>query len=125
MKQGKLYLHLFYWSKEFVLAPCRIDVKKAYLLKTGDPVKLKVTGDRIRFSGLPTRAPDPLNTVIALEYEGEPESLESFRELPQNAGRGKARSRDSLGSDRPPPGLDPRGGIIHGEPREGQPGKEP
>lgn len=79
MKDGGLYLHMFYWAKEFALAPCKMDVKRAYILKTGEPVSFKSKGDRICFTGLPARPPDPLDTVIVLEYEGEAESLESFR----------------------------------------------
>ncbi len=79
MKDRRLYLHVFYWDREFALAPCRVNVKKAYILKTGAQVDFKTEKERIVFTNLPAKAPDPLDTVIVLEYEGEPESLESFR----------------------------------------------
>ncbi|RLE09818.1 alpha-L-fucosidase, partial [Candidatus Aerophobetes bacterium] len=79
LKENKLYLHVFYWNREFALAPYKINVKKAYFLKTGQNIDFKVRGERIIFTDLPETAPDPFDTVIVLEFEGKIESLEPFR----------------------------------------------
>jgi len=81
LKGSKLYLHVFYWDREFALAPYKINVKKAYFLNTGERVHFKVEGERIIFTDLPDTAPDSLDTVIVLEFEGKIEALEPFRPL--------------------------------------------
>jgi len=79
LKDSKLYIHVFYWNSEFALAPCKINIKKAYFLETGEEINYTVKGERIIFSGLPEKAPDPLDTVIVLEFEGDITALDPFR----------------------------------------------
>lgn len=81
LKDNKLFIHVFYWNNEFALAPCKIDIKKAYFLDSGAEVKYTVKGERIMFSELPDEAPDPLDTVIVLEVEGDITALDPFRPL--------------------------------------------
>ncbi|MCM8803685.1 MAG: alpha-L-fucosidase [Candidatus Omnitrophica bacterium] len=76
---NKLYLHIFYWFKEFAIGNLKIDIKNAYFLKEGIGVDFEVKYDRIVFKNLPEKPPDPIDTVIVLEYEGEIEKINSFR----------------------------------------------
>ncbi|MCS7181390.1 MAG: alpha-L-fucosidase, partial [bacterium] len=78
-KENKLYLHTFYWFKEFAMGNVKIDVKSVYFLNDGVNIDFKVEKDRILFKNLPEIPPDPIDTVIVLEYEGEIEKLESRR----------------------------------------------
>jgi alpha-L-fucosidase len=39
---------------------------------TGQPVKFEQEKFRVRFTGLPANAPDPIATAIAVECDGEP-----------------------------------------------------
>jgi len=79
LKDNKLYIHVFYWNEEFALAPCKINVKRAYFLKNKEEVKYTIKGERIIFSGLPEKAPDPIDTVIVLEFEGDITALDPFK----------------------------------------------
>jgi alpha-L-fucosidase len=78
-KGNKLYLHVFYWFKEFAIGNLRINVKNAYFLKEGINVDFKVEHDRIVFKNMPEKPPDPIDTVIVIEFEGEIEKIESRR----------------------------------------------
>lgn len=82
LKENKLYIHTFYWYKEFAIADCKIDVVNAYLLKDGTKVDFIKEDERIVFKNLPETPPDKLNTVIVLEYEGKIETIERMRPLP-------------------------------------------
>ena len=69
-KDKQLFLHVFDWPTEGKLTvpqPKEI-VKKAYLLADPDqaPLKFKVAAGQLTIDG-PATAPDPVNTVIALE----------------------------------------------------------
>ena len=78
-KENKLFLHVFYWYKEFALANYDIEVKDAYFLKNGEKVKFEKEKDRILFKNLPEEPPDSFNTVIVIEYEGEIKKFDEFR----------------------------------------------
>ncbi|MBN1420623.1 MAG: alpha-L-fucosidase [Planctomycetes bacterium] len=74
-KPGRLFLHVFAWPKgELAVPGLRNEVKKAYLLS--DPaIVLAVRRDPdigVRVA-VPETAPDPIDSVIVLEIEGEPE----------------------------------------------------
>jgi alpha-L-fucosidase len=42
------------------------------LYPAGQPVKFEQEQFRVRFTGLPATAPDPIATTIAVECDGEP-----------------------------------------------------
>ncbi len=72
-KPGKLYLHVFQWPKDGkLLAPgLNNPVTAAYLLADKEQ-KLKTTQcDAGTTVALPKEAPDPIDTVVVLEVEGE------------------------------------------------------
>src|SRR6266851_4106332 len=75
-KGSVLYLYVFDWPKSGVLrVPLKNKVTASYLL--ADPKKaipLTVEGERISLK-LPTVAPDPIASVIALRIEGEPAAV--------------------------------------------------
>ena len=71
-KGGTLYLHVFQWPKNGELkVPLSNPAKAATLLATGQKLALKRTERRLAI-GVPATAPDPADSVIALEVEGEP-----------------------------------------------------
>jgi len=80
-KGNKLYLHTFYWFEEFAIGNLKIDIKKAYFLKDGSNIVFKPFYDRVVLKNLPKRPPDHIDTVIVIEYEGEIEKINSFREF--------------------------------------------
>ena len=74
-KPGKLYLHVFDWPKDGRLVVPGLENKtgKAYLLADKDRKPLAVArAEKDVVVSLPATAPDPIDTVIALEIEGEP-----------------------------------------------------
>lgn len=81
MKNNKVYVHIFYWSEEFAISNTKINVKNAYILKDGSKVDFISEEDRVVFKNLPSSPPDPKDTVIVLEYEGEIENFDSFRPM--------------------------------------------
>jgi len=60
-------------------------VKSARLLATGAPVKSSRRSFRVRFTGLPGKAPDDPVTTLAIECDGEPKQDTDFV---RNDGRG-------------------------------------
>lgn len=80
-KGNTLYLHVFDWPSNRILSvPLENKVTRAYLL--ADPsVKLAVikaarSGEKERMAiGVPAKAPDPYDSVIALEIEGSPAAV--------------------------------------------------
>ncbi len=72
-KGNTLYVHVYFWPGDTVaLAGLRTGVKSARLLATGQPVKFEQDRFRVRFTGLPSEAPDHPVTTIAVECESEP-----------------------------------------------------
>jgi alpha-L-fucosidase len=68
-----LYMHVHYWPGEVVsLGGLKTQVKSARLLATGKEVKFEQETFRVRFMGLPAKAPDDPVTTIAIECDGEP-----------------------------------------------------
>ena len=75
VKGNKAYVHVFYWpGKEMCVAGIGNRVLRAYMLATGESLSFKQKEDRLFVYGLPRRPPDPIDTVIALELEGEPKA---------------------------------------------------
>ncbi len=77
-KPGKLYLHVFDWPKDGELGVplSRNDVRRAYLLaqkQRGDLLLGSDDGGNLVVT-VPRKAPDPIDTVIVLEMEAEPEA---------------------------------------------------
>lgn len=74
-KPGRLFLHVFDWPQNgrLVVPGLLSEVNKAYLLADAERRLLEVTrrGESVELA-LPPEAPDPVDTVIVLEIEGEP-----------------------------------------------------
>ncbi len=75
-KGGKLYLHVFDWPKDGSLrVPLTAAAKGAWLLSAPD-AKLKVTREPERLViAVPAAAPDPVDSVVVLDLDGEPVAL--------------------------------------------------
>jgi alpha-L-fucosidase len=66
-------MHVYFWPGDTVaLSGLKTGVKSVRLLATGQPVKFEQDRFRVRFTGLPSEAPDHLVTTIAVECESEP-----------------------------------------------------
>lgn len=76
-KGNKLYLLLTDWTDELKLFGLRNKVTQAYPLGGGKVLKFRQEGDVLHL-GLPEEAPDPLISVIAVEFEGELDVDESI-----------------------------------------------
>ncbi len=66
-----LYLHVFDWPDDgrLLVPGLKNEVNSARLLATGQPIKTQSAADGVVLS-LPTTAPDPIASVIALEVKG-------------------------------------------------------
>ena len=72
-KGTTLYMHVHYWPGETVaMGGLMSQVKSARLLASGKDVKFEQDKFRVRFTGLPEKAPDDPVTTIAIECDGEP-----------------------------------------------------
>ena len=68
-----LFMHVHYWPGETVaLGGLTNQVKSARLAATGKEVKFVQEQFRVRFTGLPEKAPDDPVTTIAIECDSEP-----------------------------------------------------
>jgi alpha-L-fucosidase len=74
-----LYLHVFDWpAGGWLTVPgLKNRVRSAHLLAGGSSLRHRREGDDLRI-GLPEQAPDPVNTVIALEIEGMPDVISNM-----------------------------------------------
>jgi alpha-L-fucosidase len=87
-KGQTLYLHVFNWPADGVLrVPLKNPVKKAWVLANKQKVDAKVEGERIVLK-LPGKAPDAINSVVAMQIDGEPTALP----VPSLGKAGKASS---------------------------------
>ena len=78
-KGNTLFMHVHHWpGDDLAFAGLMTKVKTARLLATGQPVAFKQDEYRVRFAGLPARAPDTPVTTIALECESEPKQDNLF-----------------------------------------------
>ncbi|HUI56400.1 MAG TPA: alpha-L-fucosidase [Bryobacteraceae bacterium] len=72
-KGNTLYMHVHFWPGSTVaLGGLRNQVKSARLLAGGKEIKFDQDPFRVRFTGLPEKAPDDPVTTIAIECDGEP-----------------------------------------------------
>jgi len=73
-RQGNtLFMHTHFWpGKELAIGGLQQKVLSAKMYTTGQPVKFEQGEWRVRFTGLPEAAPDPLVTTLAIECDGEP-----------------------------------------------------
>jgi alpha-L-fucosidase len=72
-KGNTLYMHVHFWPGETVsLGGLTSQVKSARLLATGKEVKFEQEQFRVKFTGLPEKAPDEPVTTIAIECDGVP-----------------------------------------------------
>lgn len=78
-KPGKLYLHVFQWPADGQLTlPVKIGGGKARLLaKSEQAIEVASNVDGVTLK-LPAVAPDPIDSVIALEYSGPLELVEAI-----------------------------------------------
>jgi len=74
-KNGKLYLHVFDWPSDgkLVVPGLRSKVTRAYLLADKDKPRRIDQGDEQVRVAVPPEMPDPMDTVVVLEIEGEPD----------------------------------------------------
>ena len=78
-KGNTLYMHVHFWPGDTVaLAGLMNKVQSARLLATGRSVKFEQEKFRVRFVGLPEKAPDEPVTTIAIECDGEPRQDTDF-----------------------------------------------
>jgi alpha-L-fucosidase len=72
-KGNTLYMHVHFWPGSTVaLGGLRNKVQSAKLIASGKDVKFEQDDFRVRFVGLPEKAPDDPVTTIAIECDGEP-----------------------------------------------------
>jgi alpha-L-fucosidase len=72
-KGSTLYMHVHFWpGGELAMCGLLVPVKSVRLLATGAPVRFEQDRLRVRFTGLPSAAPDQPVTTLAIECEGEP-----------------------------------------------------
>ncbi len=72
-KGNTLFANVHFWpGPEVAIGGLRSKVLSAKLLATGTPVKFEQEEFRVKFTGLPTAAPDSPITTIAVECDGQP-----------------------------------------------------
>lgn len=86
-KPGKVFLHVFKWQKELTLFGIKSKVQKASLLSNKKKLKFTQTGDPASDHyaltlQLPPNAPDPYNSVIVLDLQGDVEVDASLMQQP-------------------------------------------
>lgn len=71
-KAGELFLHVYQWPADHALRVPGIqtDVRKVSLLESGEILNSHRQGNDLLID-LPCRMPDPLNTIIKVEYPGQ------------------------------------------------------
>ena len=71
-------MHFWPGGDELAFAGLQTKVKSVTLLATGQRVDFEQDTYRIRFKGLPEKAPDDPITTLAIECESEPKQDELF-----------------------------------------------
>ena len=72
-KGNTLYMHVHFWPGSTVaLGGLRNKVQSAKLFASGKDVKFEQDDFRVRFTGLPEKAPEDPVTTLAIECDGEP-----------------------------------------------------
>jgi alpha-L-fucosidase len=78
-KGNTLYMHVHFWPGDTVaLGGLMNKVQSARLFASGKPVKFEQEKFRVRFFGLPEKAPDDPVTTLAIECDGEPRQDTDF-----------------------------------------------
>ena len=79
VKDHTLYAHICHWpGSEMVLGNLANRVIAARIVDGNVPVDVRQEGSRVWLTGLPQYAPDPYDTVIAVECDGVPREIERF-----------------------------------------------
>jgi alpha-L-fucosidase len=79
LKGSTLYTHALKWpGKELTLGNLDARVRSARFVDGGAPIAFRQEGSRLFLTGLPQYAPDPHDTVIAVECEAPPQEIERF-----------------------------------------------
>ncbi|MGO9894533.1 MAG: alpha-L-fucosidase [Bryobacteraceae bacterium] len=72
-KGNTLYMHVHFWPGSTVaLGGLTSQVKSARLVASGKPVEFEQERFRVRFTGLPEKAPDEPVTTLAIDCDAEP-----------------------------------------------------
>jgi len=78
-KGNTLYMHVYFWPGETVtIGGMMSRVKSARLFATNQEVKFIQDRFRVRFTGLPEKAPDDPVTTLAIECDSEPNQDTDF-----------------------------------------------
>jgi len=79
--KGKtMYLHILDWpGRQITIANLKTKILSGRILTTGQEVKIVQDEDRAFLKDLPSRAPDPYDSVMAIELDGEAEVYPDFR----------------------------------------------
>ncbi len=94
-KGNKLYLHVYDWPQDGMLKlPMKNKADKAYLLADpGKSLKVENKEGYVQIT-VPAEAPDPVISVVVLEFEGKPEVLP----VPTDGKTATASSTDDMAS---------------------------
>ncbi|MBI3974367.1 MAG: alpha-L-fucosidase [Chloroflexi bacterium] len=77
VKDNTLFTHVLKWpGKELVIGNLASRVQRVRFVATGEPIAFRQEGSRVFLSGMPRYAPDPHDTVIALECDEPPRRLD-------------------------------------------------
>jgi alpha-L-fucosidase len=77
-KDSNVYVHVTCWpGTSMTLAGIGNRILSARMLATGEELPVEQKEDRAFITGLPERSPDPIDTVVVLEIEGEPGTAEA------------------------------------------------
>jgi len=75
-KGRTVYVHIMFWpGREMWVAGIKNRVLRTYLLAAQEDLPFEQQHDRVRVWGLSKQVRDPIDTVVALELEDEPESM--------------------------------------------------
>ena len=81
LKGSTLYLHVVRWpGREIAFSRIASKVRSVHLMESGREVRFEQHDDRLLLRGLARYAPSPLDTVIVVELEGPPKTLDYFRD---------------------------------------------
>ncbi|NLG28810.1 MAG: alpha-L-fucosidase, partial [Chloroflexi bacterium] len=77
IKGSSVYAHTERWpGKEATFCRFANRVQSVHMLETGDDVPFEQQSDRLFLKGLPSKALNPIDTVIVIEVEGEPRAID-------------------------------------------------
>jgi len=76
-KPGQIFLHVLNWPPDGALVlPIKNEVRKAYLLASPEtPLRTRSGATGVQIN-VPAAAPDPVATVIVVEFEGKPQVMD-------------------------------------------------